>query len=100
MRLEIDESFFDDYIDNFRKFYDELPKQLIHRDPQMPANILFEDGEVSGFIDFDLSEVEILRLWDVSTVQPEFCLKGATRLMKNGSRYLAKYCMVMTLRVN
>ena len=61
--MEIDESFFDDYIDNFGKLYDRLPKQLIHRDPN-PSNILFEDGEVSGFIDFDLSEVNV-RLWDV-----------------------------------
>ncbi len=61
--MGIDESFFDDYIKNFGKLYDRLPKQLIHRDPN-PSNILFEDGEVSGFIDFDLSEVNV-RLWDV-----------------------------------
>ena len=61
--MGIDESFFDDYIKNFGKLYDRLPKQLIHRDPN-PSIILFEDGEVSGFIDFDLSEVNV-RLWDV-----------------------------------
>lgn len=61
--MEIDEGFFDDYIKNFGKLYDKLPKQLIHRDPN-PSNILSEDGEVSGFIDFDLSEVNV-RLWDV-----------------------------------
>jgi len=61
--MEIDESFFEDYIENFGKLYDRLPKQLIHRDPN-PSNILFDDGEVSGFIDFDLSEVNV-RLWDV-----------------------------------
>ncbi len=54
---------FDDYIENFGKLYEKLPKQLIHRDPN-PSNILFEDGGVSGFIDFDLSEVNV-RLWDV-----------------------------------
>jgi len=37
-------------------------KQLIHRDPN-PSNILFDGGEVSGFIDFDLSERNV-RLWD------------------------------------
>lgn len=61
--LGIDASFFDDYIENFGKLHDMLPKQLIHRDPN-PNNILFESGEVSGFIDFDLSEINI-RLWDV-----------------------------------
>jgi len=61
--MEIDDSFFDDFIECFGKLYDKLPKQLIHRDPN-PGNILFDDSKVSGFIDFDLSEVNI-RLWDV-----------------------------------
>lgn len=61
--MGLDYSFFDDYIECFGKLYDKLPKQLIHRDPN-PSNILFEDGEVCGFIDFGLSEANI-RLWDV-----------------------------------
>lgn len=61
--MALDDSFFEDYIEGFGKLYDKLPKQLIHRDPN-PSNILFENGEVSGFIDFDLSEVNV-RLWDV-----------------------------------
>ncbi len=61
--MGLDEEFFTDYIGIFGKLYEKLPKQLIHRDPN-PSNILFEGGEVSGFIDFDLSEVN-LRLWDV-----------------------------------
>jgi len=61
--MELDNIFFEDYIEGFGKLYDKLPKQLIHRDPN-PSNILFENGEVSGFIDFDLSEVNV-RLWDV-----------------------------------
>lgn len=56
------EEFFTDYIDTFGKLFDKLPKQLIHRDPN-PSNILFANGEVCGFIDFDLSEVNV-RLWD------------------------------------
>ncbi len=61
--MGLDNSFFEDYIEGFGKLYDKLPKQLIHRDPN-PRNVLFENGEVSGFIDFDLSEVNV-RLWDV-----------------------------------
>ncbi|NLY10513.1 MAG: helix-turn-helix domain-containing protein [Firmicutes bacterium] len=61
--IGLDESFFTNYIEVFGKLYDKLPKQLIHRDPN-PSNILFVDGKVSGFIDFDLSEVNV-RLWDV-----------------------------------
>lgn len=60
--MGLDEEFFKDYIDTFGKLFDKLPKQLIHRDPN-PSNILFADDEVSGFIDFDLSEVNI-RIWD------------------------------------
>lgn len=61
--MGIGDSFFDDYIESFGRLYDKLPKQLIHRDPN-PGNILFENDEVSGFIDFDLIEVNV-RLWDV-----------------------------------
>lgn len=55
-------TFFEDYINNFNILFDKLPKQLIHRDPN-PSNILFDGGEVTGFIDFDLSERNV-RLWD------------------------------------
>jgi Ser/Thr protein kinase RdoA (MazF antagonist) len=33
--------------------YERLPKHLIHRDPH-PANMLFDGGELSGILDFDL----------------------------------------------
>jgi len=61
--MDLKESFFDDFLDSFGALYDKLPRQLIHREPN-PSNILFDGDRVSGFIDFDLSEVNI-RLWDV-----------------------------------
>lgn len=73
--MEIDDSFFEDFIKSFGMLYDKLPKQLIHRDPN-PSNILFDGDEVSGFIDFDLSEINI-RLWDVC-----YC---ATGILSEGS---------------
>lgn len=45
------------------EFYDELPKQLIHRDVHL-GNFLFEDGMFSGYIDFDLSQSNI-RIFDL-----------------------------------
>lgn len=33
--------------------YAELPRQLIHRDPH-PDNMLFDDGELTGFLDFEM----------------------------------------------
>ncbi|HHV95779.1 MAG TPA: helix-turn-helix domain-containing protein [Clostridiaceae bacterium] len=73
--MGLDEGFFNDYIESFGMLYDKLPKQLIHRDPN-PSNILFDGDEVSGFIDFDLSEINI-RLWDVC-----YC---ATGILSEGS---------------
>jgi len=60
--MGLPEKFFEDYTENFGAVFEKLPKQLIHRDPN-PSNILFDGTEVSGFIDFDLSEKNT-RLWD------------------------------------
>ena len=61
--MGLEESLFDDYIETFGKLHDTLPKQFIHRDAN-PGNIIFNNGEVSGFIDFVISERN-MRLWDV-----------------------------------
>ena len=67
--MGIPDSFFEDYVRDFGKLFEKLPKQLIHRDPN-PSNILFDNGEVTGFIDFDLSHRNI-RLFD-----PCYCATG------------------------
>ncbi len=43
--------------------YHLLPRQLIHRDMHF-GNFLFEDGEVTGYIDFDLSQINC-RVFDL-----------------------------------
>lgn len=43
--------------------YDDLPKQLIHRDVHF-GNFLFYEGKLSGYIDFDLSQRNI-RIFDI-----------------------------------
>jgi Ser/Thr protein kinase RdoA (MazF antagonist) len=60
--MGLDDSLFSDYVDSFGQLCNQLPTQLIHRDPN-PDNILFMNGKVSAFIDFDLSEINT-RLWD------------------------------------
>ena len=40
--------------DEIEPVYDQLPKQIIHRDPN-PANFLFQDGQLTGFLDFDMA---------------------------------------------
>ena len=67
--LGLSNEFFHDYTETFGSIFSKLPKQLIHHDVH-PSNILFDNGEVSGFIDFDLSERNI-RLWD-----PCYCSTG------------------------
>ncbi len=50
--LGLGDAFFDDYLETFGALDPQLPRQLIHRDPN-PSNLMFEGDQVSGFIDFD-----------------------------------------------
>lgn len=43
--------------------YKELPRQLIHRDIHL-GNMLFKNGELTGYIDFDLSQINA-RIFDL-----------------------------------
>jgi Ser/Thr protein kinase RdoA (MazF antagonist) len=47
---------------HFFPIIDSLPQQMIHRDAH-PRNMLFDDGLLSGFIDFDISTYGI-RIFD------------------------------------
>lgn len=60
-RLDIPKSFTDGWLDGFERLYPQLPRQLIHRDPN-PGNIILSDAG-RGFIDFELSERNV-RLYD------------------------------------
>ncbi len=51
-------------VKRLRTVYAVLPKQLIHRDVHF-GNFLFQNGEFSGYIDFDLSQRNI-RIFDLS----------------------------------
>lgn len=55
---DIDESIYE-----LTQVYNDLPKQLIHRDVHL-GNFLFENGSFSGYIDFDLSQSNI-RIFDL-----------------------------------
>lgn len=52
-----------DYINQFGTVYSNLPKQIIHRDIN-PSNMIFNNGKFNGFVDFDLTEVN-LRIFDI-----------------------------------
>jgi Ser/Thr protein kinase RdoA (MazF antagonist)/AraC-like DNA-binding protein len=85
--MGLDDDFFKDYVNTFEKLFDGLPKQLIHHDPN-PSNILFEGGEVTGFIDFDFCEVNI-RLWDAC-----YCATGI--LSENSDEAYEKWLDVLS----
>lgn len=61
--LQLPKHFTDDYIKSFESIYEQLPTQIIHRDIN-PSNMIFDNGKFNGFIDFDLSEVNI-RIFDI-----------------------------------
>ena len=52
--LNLSDAFCKEYLDTFAKRYPELPRQIIHRDPN-PGNILCSQDQW-GFIDFELAE--------------------------------------------
>lgn len=59
--LNISKDFYKEYSEKFGALYENLPKQIIHRDPN-PGNIIMADNKW-GFIDFELSEKNI-RIFD------------------------------------
>jgi len=52
--LDLSEAFCREYLDTFSALYPNLPRQIIHRDPN-PGNIICADDQW-GFIDFELAE--------------------------------------------
>ncbi len=59
----IEETKFEETVRKLNMLYDSLPIQLIHRDVHF-GNFLFDHGEFSGYIDFDLSQRNI-RIFDL-----------------------------------
>ena len=57
------QEFKENYKSTFGKIINQLPTQLIHRDIN-PSNMIFDNGEFKGFIDFDLTEVNV-RIFDI-----------------------------------
>lgn len=51
------------YINEFHPLYKKLPRQIIHKDLN-PGNIIFDNAEFQGFIDFDIAQRNV-RLYDL-----------------------------------
>ena len=59
--MDLQEHFCTEFLDTFSALYPQLPRQIIHRDPN-PGNIICAE-ERWGFIDFELSERNV-RIYD------------------------------------
>jgi len=59
--LGLPDDFCKEYLDTFAALYPNLPRQIIHRDPN-PGNIICNQNQW-GFIDFDLAERNV-RIYD------------------------------------
>ena len=60
--LSLSDQFCREYLETFGRLYGNLPRQIIHRDPN-PANIIVSEDKW-GFIDFELSERNV-RIYDL-----------------------------------
>lgn len=57
------QEFIENYKNTFGKIINQLPTQVIHRNIN-PSNMIFDNCEFKGFIDFDLTEVNV-RIFDI-----------------------------------
>ena len=53
-------------VSKLKNIYPKLPRQLIHRDTHM-ENMLFENNILTGYIDFDLSQINA-RIFDLCCI--------------------------------
>lgn len=83
--MDLGDTFFEDYKQRFGELYPHLQRQLIHRNPN-PTTILFHEGDVAGFIDFEMTEINV-RLWD-----PCYC---ATGILCEGPNHFDKWIEVL-----
>jgi len=62
--LEIDDTFFDDYIKTFGELYEKLPNQLIHGNPTGDS-VVYKNGDIVGLKGYEIYNVAHVRLFDV-----------------------------------
>ena len=86
--IDFSAKFIRDYEIGFGEIFDKLPKQIIHRDIN-PSNMIFDGGKFKGFIDFDLSEINI-RIFDIC-----YCATAILSECFNGSVDKAKWLEIL-----
>jgi len=72
--MGISDDFFSDYISNFGRLYDKLPKQLIHGNLTVETAV-YENGEVTGFKGFETYNLSFPRIYDITWAAGEINTK-------------------------
>lgn len=75
-----------------REFYPRLPRQLIHRDIHL-GNMLFEDNKLTGYIDFDLSQINA-RIFDLCYMLSGFLIDNIKDETKTEKWFDIMYSLV------
>jgi AraC-like DNA-binding protein len=65
LNMGINDDFFDDYIENFGKLNENLPKQLIHGN-LCGDTAVYENGEVIAFKGFETYNLSFPRIYDIT----------------------------------
>ena len=65
LAMEISDDFYNDYIENFGRLNDNLPKQLIHGN-LCGDTAVYENGEIVGFKGFETYSLSFPRLYDIT----------------------------------
>jgi Ser/Thr protein kinase RdoA (MazF antagonist) len=68
-------------ISELKELYPKLPRQLIHRDIHM-ENLLFENNILTGYIDFDLSQINA-RIFDLCYMTLSFLIDNVNNEEKS-----------------
>jgi Ser/Thr protein kinase RdoA (MazF antagonist) len=76
----IPEDILKECVSELKNIYSDLPRQLIHRDIH-PGNMLFQNNILTGYIDFDLSQINA-RIFDVCYMSLSFLVGNTDDLDK------------------
>ncbi len=68
----IPENILEQCVAQLKYIYPKLPRQLIHRDIH-PGNMLFQNNTLTGYIDFDLSQIDV-RVFDLCYMALSFLI--------------------------
>ena len=88
--MEINDDFFDDYIETFGVLHDKLPKQLIHGNLCVETAV-YENDEIVGFKGFETYNLSFPRIYDITWGAGEIDLQSPGIYLKTLAEMLKGY---------